>query len=327
MRLPVTALFVAFLFLAPPLRAEEALPSWSDGPSKQSILAFVARVTKPGPDYVKPEERIAVFDNDGTLWTEWPAYTQFLFALDRVKELAPRHPEWRRKQPFKAALAGDIGTLVASGERGVAEIIGATHAGNTPEEFQSIVSQWLARAVDPKYKAHYDSLVYQPMLELLAFMRANGFKTYIVTGGGVEFVRAFAERVYGVPPEQVVGSSVVTKFEVIDGKPQIRREARLEFLDDKSGKPIGINRFIGRRPIAAFGNSDGDFQMLEWTTAGAGPRFGLIVHHDDAAREAAYDRKSPVGRLDRGLDEAGQRGWTLVSMKNDWKTIFPPMTR
>jgi phosphoserine phosphatase len=313
------------MFASAPARAEDALPSWNDGPAKQSIVAFVAKVTKAGgPDFVKPEERIAVFDNDGTLWAEWPAYSQLFFALDRVKALAPQHPEWRKKQPFKAALAGDMKTLAAGGEKGLLDIVTATHAGNTPDEFQAIVSQWLASAEHPKFKAHYDRLVYQPMLELLAYLRANGFKTYIVSGGGVEFMRAFTERVYGVPPEQVIGSSIVTKFEVVDGKPVLKREAKVNFIDDKAGKPVGINSFIGRRPIAAFGNSDGDFQMLEWTTGGDGPRFGLIVHHDDAAREAAYDRTSSVGRLDRGLDEAGKRGWTLVSMKSDWKTVFPP---
>lgn len=318
-------LAVAPFLLAAPLRADEVLSSWNDGASKQAIIAFVTKVTTAGgPNYVKPEERVAVFDNDGTLWTEWPAYTQLLFALDRVKAMAPRHPEWRKKQPFKAALAGDVKTLAASGDKALMEIVAVTHAGDTPEAFQSIVAEWLATAESLKFKQHYDRLVYQPMLELLAYLRANGFKTYIVSGGGVEFMRAFAERVYGVPPEQVVGSSVATKFEDADGKPVLKREAKIDFIDDKAGKPVGINARIGRRPIAAFGNSDGDFEMLEWTTAGAGPRFGLIVHHDDAAREAAYDRASPVGRLARALDEAPRRGWNVVSMKNDWKTIFPP---
>ncbi|QGM96681.1 HAD family hydrolase [Methylocystis parvus] len=316
-------LVVLILSFATPLRAEDALSSWNEGQAKKAIVAFVSRVTQPGPDFVKPEDRIAVFDNDGTLWTEWPAYSQLLFALDRVKALAPQHPEWRGRQPFKAALAGDVKALAASGEKGAVEIVGATHAGNTPEAFQAIVSQWLASAEHPRFKARYDRLVYQPMLDLLAYLRANGFKTYIVSGGGAEFLRAFSERVYGVPPEQVVGSTIVTKYEVLDGAPVLMREAKIDFIDDKAGKPVAINKYIGKRPIAAFGNSDGDFQMLEWTTAGPGPRFGLIVHHDDEAREAAYDRKSSVGRLDRALDEAGKRGWTLVSMKNDWKRIFP----
>lgn len=310
--------------LTAPALAQDALPSWSDGASKQAIVDFVAKVTKVGgPAYVKPDERIAVFDQDGTLWTEWPIYSQFYFALDRVQPLAPQHPEWRKRQPFKAALAGDLKTLAASEPKGLMELVMATHAGNTPREFQSIVNEWLASAEQPYFKARYDRLVYQPMLELLAYMRANGFKTYIVSGGGVEFVRAFAERFYGIPPEQVIGSSIVTKFEVVDGKPRLRREAKLNFIDDKAGKPVAINQYIGRRPIAAFGNSDGDFEMLQWTTAGDGARFGLIVHHDDAEREAAYDRKSIVGRLDRGLDAAAKFGWTLVSMKNDWKRIFP----
>jgi phosphoserine phosphatase len=324
MRHVLWPIVVAQFFLAAPLRADEVLPSWNDGASKQAIIAFVTKVTTAGgPDYVKPEERVAVFDNDGTLWTEWPAYTQLLFALDRIKALAPRHPEWRRTQPFKAALAGDVKTLAASGDKALMEIMATTHAGDTPEAFQAIVADWLATAESPKFKAHYDRLVYQPMLELLAYLRANGFKTYIVSGGGVEFMRAFAERVYGVPPEQVVGSSVATKFEDADGRPVLKREAKIGFIDDKAGKPVAINAHIGRRPIAAFGNSDGDFQMLEWTTAGAGPRFGLIVRHDDEAREAAYDRASPVGRLDRALDEAPKRGWSVVSMKKDWKTVFP----
>jgi phosphoserine phosphatase len=312
------------LVLAAPLRAEEILLSWNDSPSKQAVIAFVTKVTTAGgPDYVKPEERVAVFDNDGTLWTEWPAYTQLLFALDRVKAMAPQHPEWRKKQPFKAALAGDAKTLAASGDKALMELIATTHAGDTPEAFQSVVTEWLATAESPKFHQHYDRLVYQPMLELLAYLRANGFKTFIVSGGGVEFMRAFTERVYGVPPEQVVGSTIATTFEDSGGKPVLRREAKINFIDDKAGKPIAINAQIGRRPIAAFGNSDGDFEMLEWTTAGAGPRFGLIVHHDDEAREAAYDRASPVGRLARALDEAPKRGWNVVSMKKDWKTIFP----
>jgi phosphoserine phosphatase len=314
-------------FVATSAFAQDALPSWNEGPVKRAIMAFVAKTTTAGaPDYVRPEERIAVFDNDGTLWTEWPLYSQALFALDRARELAPQHPEWRKKASFTAALAGDMKSLLACGKKCVLEIVMATHAGMTPEAFQRIVAKWLETANHPQFRAHYDRLVYQPMLELLAYLRANGFKTYIVSGGGIEFIRAFAERVYGVPPEQVVGSTIVTKFLVVDGKPMLKREAKMNFLDDKDGKPVAINQYIGRRPIAAFGNSDGDFEMLQWTTSGEGPRFGLIVHHDDAAREAAYDRKSPIGRLDRGLDEAGKRGWAVVSMKNDWKTIFPPAT-
>jgi phosphoglycolate phosphatase-like HAD superfamily hydrolase len=289
--------------MSAPLQAREALASWNDGPTRQAIVDFVARVTTTGgPDYVKPEERIAVFDNDGTLWTEQPAYTQLLFALDRVKALAPQHPEWRRKQPFKAALAGDVKALAAGGARPLMELMATTHAGGGPEDFQALAAEWLAHAENPKFKARYDRLVYQPMLELLDYLRANGFKTYIVSGGGVDFLRAFAERAYGVPPEQIIGSSIVTKFARVDGKPALRREAKIAFIDDKEGKPVAINAHIGRRPIAAFGNSDGDLEMLQWTTAGAGPRFGLIA---------------------RALDEAPQHGWVVVSMKKDWKVVFP----
>lgn len=324
MRQPVWLLIAIQLFLAAPLRAGEILPAWNDGPARQAIISFVGRVTTVGgPDYVKPEERIAVFDNDGTLWTEQPAYTQLLFALERVRALAPRHPEWRRRQPYKAALAGDVKALAALGETALKEVMLTSHAGDTPDAFQSVAAEWLAKTENPKFKRPYDQLVFQPMLELLAYLRDNGFKTFIVSGGGLEFMRAFAERAYGVPPEQVIGSTLVTIFKEADGKPVLERQAAIEFIDDKSGKPIAINKHIGRRPIAAFGNSDGDFEMLEWTTAGAGPRFGLIVHHDDAAREVAYDRASPVGRLARALDEAPKRGWSVVSMKNDWKTIFP----
>lgn len=317
------ALTWAMLFACPAL-AFDALPSWNDGAAKRAIIAFVARVTaEGGAEFVKPEDRIAVFDNDGTLWTEWPAYSQLFFALDRVKALAPKHPEWRRKQPFKAALENDFKTLAAGGEKTALRLVTATHAGNTPQEFQATVAQWLATATHPYFKRRYDELVYHPMLELLSYLRANGFKTYIVSGGGSEFIRTFAERVYGVPPDRVIGSTIVTKFVVKDGEPMLLREPRINFIDDKAGKPVGIYQYLGRRPIAAFGNSDGDFEMLQWTTAGKGARFGLIIHHDDAEREAAYDRTSAVGRLNRGLDEAQARGWIVVSMKNDWKSVFP----
>jgi phosphoserine phosphatase len=304
-------------------QAPDPLPSWNDGVAKKAITGFVAKVTNEGgPDFVPPAERIAVFDNDGTLWSEQPMYAQLAFALDRVKALAPQHPEWKEKQPFKAALEGDMKTLSAGGEEALVELVMATHAGMTTDEFASIVKDWLATAKNPKTKRPYTEMVFQPMLELLAYMRANGFKTYIVSGGGVEFMRVFSERVYGVPPEQVIGSTGRTKFEVRDGKPVIVRLPQITFIDDKDGKPVAINQIIGRRPIAAFGNSDGDFQMLEWTTAGAGPRFALYVHHDDAHREWAYDRNSSIGRLDRGLDKATKRGWIVVSMKNDWKQIY-----
>ncbi len=302
----------------------DPLPSWNDGAAKARILEFVRAVTVAGtPTFVPPAERIAVFDNDGTLWSEQPAYFQLLFALDRIKALAPKHPEWKTKQPFKAALEGDMKALAASGEHGLLELVMATHAGNTTQEFESIVKDWLATARHPRFKRPYTELVYQPMLELLAYLRSNGFKTFIVSGGGIEFMRPWVEQVYGVPPEQVVGSSVKVKYEVREGKPALVRLPAINFIDDKAGKPVGIHYHIGRRPIAAFGNSDGDFQMLEWTTSGPGARLGLVVHHTDAEREYAYDRKSPIGRLDRGLDEAGQRRWTVVDMKRDWRRIYP----
>jgi len=301
----------------------DPLPSWQEGPAKARIVAFVKAVTdRSGKGHVPPAERIAVFDNDGTLWAEQPAYFQLLFAIDRVKALAPKHPEWTTKQPFKAALEGDMKALAASGEKGLLELVMATHADTTPEEFRRIVRDWLAGARHPKLKRPYTELVYRPMLELMAYLRASGFKTYIVSGGGIEFLRAWAEEVYGVPPEQIVGSSIKTKYEVRGGVPTLVRIPGLNFIDDKAGKPVGILEHIGRRPIAAFGNSDGDFQMLEWTTAGPGARLGLIVHHTDAEREYAYDRKSHVGRLEKGLDEADARGWLVVDMKRDWKKVF-----
>jgi phosphoserine phosphatase len=305
-------------------QAPDPLPSWTDGAAKARIVGFVRAVTQQGgKDFVAPADRIAVFDNDGTLWSEQPAYFQLLFAIDRVKALAARHPEWKTKQPFKAVLDGDMKTLAASGEKGVLELIMATHAGMTTEQFAGVVKDWLATAKHPKLGRPYTDLVYQPMLEVLAYLRANGFKTYIVSGGGVEFVRAFSEARYGIPPEQVVGSSIKTKYEVRDGQPVIVRLPEIDFIDDKAGKPVGIHKFIGKRPIAAFGNSDGDFQMLEWTTSAPGARLGVIVRHDDAAREFSYDRNSHVGRLARGLDEGPARGWTLVSMKHDWQRIYP----
>jgi phosphoglycolate phosphatase-like HAD superfamily hydrolase len=308
--------------------AADSLPSWNDGAAKKSIVEFVQKVTKEGgADFVPPAERIAVFDNDGTLWAEQPTYFQFFFALDRVKALAPQHPEWKTKEPFASLLKDDVKGALAGGERAMLEIVMATHAGNTTEEFEQIVKDWIATAKHPKTKRPYTEMVYQPMLELLVHLRANGFKTFIVSGGGIEFMRPWTERVYGIPPEQVVGSSAKTKFELRDGKPVIVRLPELNFIDDHVGKPIGIHQHIGRRPIAAFGNSDGDLQMLQWTAAGSGPRFCLYVHHTDAEREWAYDRESHIGRLDKGLDEANAKGWTVVNMKDDWKTIFPPRTR
>jgi hypothetical protein len=275
------------------------------------------------PDFVPPAERIATFDNDGCLWAEQPMYFQFFFALDRVKALAPQHPEWKDKRPFASLLEGDTKGALAGGEKAMLEMIMATHAGLTTEEFETIVNDWIATARHPVTKRPFTAMVYQPMLELMAFLRANGFKTFIVSGGGIEFMRPWTETVYGIPPEQVIGSSGKLKFELRDGRPVLMKLPEVNFIDDQAGKPAGIQQHIGRRPIAAFGNSDGDLQMLQWTAAGPGPRFCLYVHHTDPDREWAYDRKSHIGRLDKGLDEAAAKGWTVVSMKDDWKTIFP----
>jgi phosphoserine phosphatase len=303
----------------------DLLPSWNDGATKRAITDFVARVTAAGgPDFVPAEQRIATFDNDGTLWIEQPMYVQLAFVLDRAKALAPQNPGWKSKQPFKAVLDGDLKALAASGEKGLMELVAATHAGMSSDEFAKIVSDWLATARDQRFERPYTELVYQPMLELLAYLRANGFKTFIVSGGGVEFMRPWTERVYGIPPEQVVGSSIKTRFEMRDGRPLLFRLPEINFIDDKVGKPLGINQHIGRRPIAAFGNSDGDLQMLQWTTlSGDRARLGLIVHHTDAEREYAYDRKAHFGKLDAALDAAAINRWTVVDMKNDWKRIFP----
>jgi phosphoserine phosphatase len=308
--------------------ADEPLPSWNDTAAKRAVVSFVVKVTKKGgSDFVPAAERIAVFDNDGTLWSEQPMYFQALFIFDRIKTLAPRHPEWKEKEPFVSVLKGDVKAALAGGEKALLEMAMATHAGMTTAEFEKIATDWIATAKHPKTGKLYTEMVFQPMLEVLAYLRANGFKTFIVSGGGVEFIRPWAERVYGIPPEQVIGSSIKTKYEVRDGQPVIVRLPELNFIDDKAGKPIGIQQHIGRRPVMAFGNSDGDFQMLEWTTAGKGPRFGLIVQHTDAGREWAYDRDSHIGRLDKGLDEAPKRGWTVVDMKADWKRIFPSEKR
>jgi phosphoglycolate phosphatase-like HAD superfamily hydrolase len=304
--------------------AADPLPSWNETASKKAIFAFVQRTTTAGtPDFVPVPERIAVFDNDGTLWAEQPMYVQAFFMIDRVKALAPRHPEWKTKEPFASLLKGDMKGVAAAGEKGAIEMLAATHTGMTTEEFHKTVSNWITSARHPTTGKPYTDMVYQPMLELLAYLRANGFKTFIVSGGGIEFMRPWTERVYGIPPEQVVGSSVKLKFEMRNGKPVLVKLPEIDLNDDKEGKPIGIESRIGRRPIAAFGNSDGDQRMLQWTVAGGGPRFALIVHHDDARREWAYDRTSPVGRLDKAWDEAKTRGWTVVSMKDDWKEIFP----
>ena len=304
--------------------AEDPLPSWNDVASKKAIIAFVESVTKEdSPNFVPPDERIATFDNDGTLWSEQPYYFQLAFALDRIKELAPKHPEWKDKQPFKGVLEGDLKAVMAGGHKSLAEIVAASHTGMTTEEFELIVTEWINSAKHPKTGRLYQEMIYQPQLELLAYLRANGFKTFIVSGGGIEFMRPWTEQTYGIPPEQVVGSSIKTKFEIRDGKPVIVRLPEINFIDDKEGKPVGINSHIGRRPIFAAGNSDGDLQMLQWTTVSRTPSFALIVHHTDAEREWAYDRDSHVGQLDKALDEAKERGWTVVDMKADWKTIYP----
>ncbi len=308
--------------------AADPLPSWNDTAPKKAITAFVEKTTSDGSaDFVPPAERIAVFDNDGTLWSEQPMYFQAFFIFDRIKQLAPQHPEWKTKEPFASVLKGDANAALAGGEHALIEMAMATHAGTTTEEFEKIVTDWITTAKHPKTGKLYTEMVYQPMLELLAYLRANGFKTFIVSGGGIEFMRPWAERVYGIPPEQVIGSSIKTKYEVRDGKPVIVRLPELNFIDDKAGKPVGIQQHIGRRPIMAFGNSDGDFQMLEWTTRGSGPRLAGIIHHTDAEREWAYDRKSHIGQLNRGLDEGPQRGWIIVDMKSDWKRIYPSEMR
>lgn len=316
----------ACLFAATSVSARtDPLPSWNDTGAKAAIIAFVDKVTAENtPGFVPKVERIAVFDNDGTLWSEHPMYVQLAFALDRVRAEAANHPEWKGTQPFKAVLDNDMTTLAAAGEKGLLELILATHAGMTTEEFQTIATGWIATAHDPKFDKPYTDLVYQPMLELLAYLRDNGFKTFIVSGGGVEFIRPWAERVYGIPPEQVIGSTIKTQFEMRDDVPTLLRLPQVDFIDDKAGKPVAINQYIGRRPIAAFGNSDGDLEMLQWTTmGGTTPRFGLIVHHTDAEREYAYDRNSPFGHLDKALEAAAMNQWTVVDMKTDWKQIFP----
>ena len=306
------------------VQAADPLLSWNDTAPKKAIVAFVDKVAREGSqDFVPVAERIATFDNDGTLWAEQPTYFQLIFALDRVKALAPKHPEWKYKEPFASLLKGDVKNALAGGEKAIAEIVMFTHAGMTTEEFERVVKDWIVFAKHPKTGKLYTEMVYQPMLELLAYLRANGFKTFIVSGGGVEFIRTFSEQVYGIPPEQVIGSIIKTKFEVRDGKPVLVRLPGLNFIDDKEGKPVGIQMHIGRRPIAAFGNSDGDLQMLQWTAAGKGGRLCLYIHHTDADREWAYDRKSSVGRFDKGLDEVKAKGWTVVDMMNDWKVIFP----
>lgn len=301
----------------------DPLPSWNEGPAKRSITEFVQRVTnQESPDFVPAAERIATFDNDGTLWAEQPLYFQFLFGIDRVRKIAASHPEWKDQEPFASILKGDMKSALAGGEQAILKLIAATHAGMTTAEFEEIVTDWISTAKHPQTSRLYTEMVYQPMLELLSYLRANGFKTFIVSGGGIEFMRPWAQRVYGIPPEQVIGSSGELKLEWRAGEPVIVKQPTIHFIDDKQGKPVGIQRHIGRRPIAAFGNSDGDLQMLQWTDAGAGPRFCLIIHHTDSDREYAYDRDSHIGRLDKALDQAKTTGWTVVSMKHDWNQVF-----
>jgi phosphoglycolate phosphatase-like HAD superfamily hydrolase len=324
LKVPIAAAVLTALLSVQALAQADPLSSWKEGPVKRAIVEFVAKVTeKEGADFVEPEQRIAVFDNDGTLWSEQPMYFQLAFAIDRIKAMVPEHPEWKETEPFKSVLSGDLKGSAASGQKGLLGIVAATHAGMTTEEFSKTVADWLASARHPRFDRPYNRLVYQPQLELLAYLRANGFKTFIVSGGGVEFMRVFAEQTYGIAPEQVVGSSGVVKLDMREGQPVLIKEPNVEFIDDGAGKPVGINRFIGRRPILAFGNSDGDQQMLEWTAAGNGARFMGLVHHTDAEREWAYDRRSNFGKLDKALDEAQQKGWTVVDMKDDWLTIYP----
>ena len=302
----------------------DPLPSWNEGAAKRALIDFVARTTTAGGrEFVPVPERIATFDNDGTLWCEQPIYVQVAFAIDRVKAQAAQHPEWKDQEPFKFVLADDIGGLAAMGEKGMVQIIAATHSGMTVTNFERTVVDWLATARHPRFKRPYTDLVYQPMLELMALLRAKEFKTFIVSGGGIDFMRPWTEKIYGIPPEQVVGSSGVVKYDFNGGKPLLLKEPKVDFVDDGPGKPVGIYRFIGRRPVLAFGNSDGDQQMLEYTAGGEGARFMGLVHHTDAVREYAYDRQSPIGRLDKAWDEAVKRGWTVVDMKADWKVIFP----
>jgi phosphoserine phosphatase len=305
-------------------RGADPLPSWHDGPRKTAILAFVERVTDPeSPDLVAESERIATFDNDGTLWAEQPAYVQLLFAIDRARAMAPDHPEWRDEEPFRSAVAGDLRGVAASGKEGLAKLVAATHSGMTVEEFETIVRAWLRDARHPTTGRPYTEMVYQPMLELLEYLRGRGFRTFIVSGGGVDFLRAFAESTYGVPPERTIGSRGAYAYEVRDGQPVVMKLPELAFVDDGPGKPVGIAQSIGRRPVIAVGNSDGDFEMLAYATSGTGPRLGILVHHTDAEREWAYDRHSSIGRLDKALDEAPRSGWLVVDMREDWRRVFP----
>jgi len=323
---PLRNLLIATLFLltAPAISLAESLPSWNDGDTKKAITEFVESVTREGSaDFIPEDQRIATFDNDGTLWAEKPMYFQLIYAMDQVKKMAPQHPEWKTQEPFASVIRGDTEKVLASGKEGLMKILAATHTNMTAEDFQSAVTSWLQTARHPKTNRPYNEMIYQPMLELLTYLRANGFKTFIVSGGGVDFMRVFAQETYGIPPDQVVGSSLKAKYEVRDGKPVILKLPEVNLIDDKEGKPVGIHQYIGQRPVFTAGNSDGDYQMLEYTTAGSGPRFGLILHHTDAKREWAYDRKSHVGQLNKALDDASKKGWTVIDMQKDWKVIFP----
>jgi phosphoglycolate phosphatase-like HAD superfamily hydrolase len=312
------------LFFSSSVNAADPLPSWNDNSPKKAIMEFVAAVTnKNSKDYVEPIDRIATFDNDGTLWIEYPMYTQMLFSVDRIKKLAPQHPDWKIRQPFKGVLEDDMEAVAATGMKGLLEIVMASHSGMTAVEFEEEASKWLATTRQPRFKRLYTELVYQPQLELLDYLRKNGFRTFIVSGGGVAFMRPVTQEIYGIPPEKVIGSSIVTEYQVRDDKSELIRMPKINFINDKEAKPVGIYQHIGRRPILAFGNSDSDMQMVEYTTSGEGRRLGLFVHHTDDGREYAYDRKSKVGKLDKALDQADANGWIIVDMKNDWKTIFP----
>lgn len=319
-------LFACILALAAamgPARAED-LPSWNDGPTRDAIVDFVtAATTEGGPGWIEPEDRIAAFDNDGTLWTEHPVYFQLMFVNDRIHHLAPRHPEWKLQQPFKAVLEGDRSAVAASGEHGVTKLIAVTHAWITAEAFEGIVSDWMATARHPRFDRPYDTLVFQPMVELMEYLRANGFQTWIVSGGGADFMRAWTEKAYGIPPQQIVGSQIAEDYQIVNGTPQFMRKAQVFFVDDGAGKPVGIHRHIGKRPVMAFGNSDGDYEMLEYTTSGDGPSLAMIVHHTDGEREYAYDRNTDLGKLDRALTDAPAKGWHLIDMARDWSTIYP----
>ncbi|WP_423824046.1 HAD family hydrolase [Salinisphaera sp. SPP-AMP-43] len=325
LRSVVIGFFALTLVLLVTVSAAAPLPSWRDGPAKQSVIRFVDRISNAGsPAYVPEPERIAVFDNDGTLWSEKPLYFQFIYALDEVRRMAPQHPEWQHEAPFASILKGQAVAALAADPKALLEVVAATHAGMTTDAFNASVQRWLAQARHPRTKRAYTGMVYQPMLELLGYLRDNGFKTFIVSGGGIDFLRAFSWKSYGIPPEQVVGSSLKEKYAHRDGRPVLIKLPELNFIDDGPGKPVGIHQYIGRRPIFAAGNSDGDLQMLEWTTAGAGPRLGLIVHHTDAQREWAYDRHSKIGHLDKALNQAKSQGWTVVDMEKDWTVIYPP---